>query len=87
MGRGKEREQIKQQKAECFVLYYDGQPMNLVRWKEYEGWTKNDKPVKRGKKVPKALYWTEGTAKNGIAQLPDWIDRSKVTIVRFTPTE
>ncbi|WP_332648850.1 hypothetical protein [Lysinibacillus sp. 54212] len=75
----RKNEAIKEKNPEVFVLYFDGKPMNLVRWVEYSP------KLKSNARVPKAIYWTEGQAKTGIANLPVWIDRNLVTIEKFIP--
>lgn len=58
---------------EVFVLYLDGQPIHVQK----SGWTDWT--------PPKKIYSRLGDAKRGIANLPKFIDRSKVTIVRYVP--
>lgn len=60
-------------KEEVFVLYYNGKPIHVVKG----GW--NDWAP------PKKIYYTLGAAKCGISNLPDQVDRSKVSIKRYIP--
>ena len=58
---------------EVFVLYFDDKPM-YVKTTGWNDW-----------RAPKKIYYTIGAAKNGIAQLPLFIDRLRVSIVRYIP--
>lgn len=67
-------------KEECFVIYYKGKPLHVQPFET--GWSGQ----KLSKKTYKKLYFTAGQAKNGIAMLPDEIDRNDLTIVQYTPS-
>lgn len=60
-------------KEEVFVLYYEGKPIHVQKggWND---WT-----------PPKKIYYTIGAAKCGIANLPEGVDTSKVSIKRYVP--
>lgn len=60
-------------KEEVFVLYYEDRPIH-VRKGGWNDWS-----------PPKKIYYTQGAAKCGITNLPDQVNRKKVSIRRYVP--
>ena len=58
---------------EIYVLYYDGKPMH-VQTSAWNQW----RPAKK-------VYFKLGHARSGITNLPKQVDRSKVTVVKYSP--
>lgn len=64
---------IKEVEEELYVLYYDGKPLHMIPERYYE-WN----PTKK-------VYWSIPAANLGIKNLPKFIDRDKITIVKYIP--
>jgi len=61
------------EQEEVFVLYWKGKPLHVVK-AQWCDWN-----------PPKRIYYKRSHAKSGITNLPNFIKKEDVTIVRYIP--